>query len=123
MEIIITKLCPIVGQKGDFLSILEEAKINKAYISTINPNEMKGFYKHSNKISNLLCLKGRVRFFFSSSNSIDLDASDPVLITVPANIVYGWKNISSEVAWLLNICFLGKDNHEERFDVSDKDNL
>lgn len=112
------------NSKGSFTMLqtkddLLPLSFTKSYISVINPNITKGFYRHTAKVSNLICIKGTIRFYYLVNNHFEyFDVTEDLLeiVKISAEEWYGWKNLSDEPSWLLNICYEGEDNQESRQD-------
>jgi dTDP-4-dehydrorhamnose 3,5-epimerase len=84
----------------------------QAYISTINPNAIKGFHVHERKTDIVTCIHGQVKFVVIESDEdnnlvnlyeIHLSPMNRNLVVVPPGLWHGWMCIGSKEAILVNI--------------------
>jgi len=82
----------------------------QAYVTTILPGVIKAWHLHKRQTDRMILLRGLVRFGCVQGPAyedvcLDLVVSDhdPYLITIPAGIYHGFKNIGKEEAYIINI--------------------
>ena len=121
-EIIIKPLKRIYLEEGDVLHALKstENEFNgfmEAYFSTIKANSTKAWKMHLKMTMNLIVPVGNVQFNFYDNNKNILNT--PIIgednysrITVPPEIWFGFKGLSSKTSYILNISDLAHDQSE-----------
>ena len=112
-EIIIKPLKRIPLKDGDVLHALKSSEsefhgFKEAYFSCIKPNKIKAWKRHLRMTMNLIIPVGRVHFNFYNNDKIILvntiiGEENYARITVPPMIWFGFKGISSETSYVLNI--------------------
>ena len=112
-EIIITPLKKIKLEDGDVLHALKSSEsefqgFKEAYFSCIKPNKIKAWKRHLRMTMNLIVPVGRVHFnFYDNDKMILVNTSigeeNFARITVPPMIWFGFKGLSSNTSYILNI--------------------
>lgn len=105
-------------ERGRLMEILRDddnifKKFGQVYISTINPDYVKGWHLHKKQTDNMTCIKGKVKLvlYDSRENSntkgklqeFFLNLENPLLIQIPPNVYHGVENLGSEEAVIVNI--------------------
>lgn len=87
------------------------------YVSSVNPDEIKGPHLHTKRNSYFVCIHGKVIFVIKDNQGnyteIESSAENPVLVYVPKNIPSAHINISNEsshVIALADIAWRPNDN-------------
>ena len=84
-----------------------EVEPKMVYISSVNPNEIKGPHLHTERDSYFVCIRGKVVFIAKDSHGkyIEIESSedDPVLIQIPKNYSSAHINISDKTATVLTL--------------------
>ena len=86
------------------------------YVSSVNPNEIKGPHIHTKRDSYFVCIEGKVVFIINNGKEyVEITSSpeDPVMVHVPKNIPSAHINISnspSRVLAVANIAWRTNDN-------------
>ncbi len=121
-EIIIKTLNKFHLPEGDVLHALKsnENEFNgfqEAYFSTIKENKIKAWKRHLNMTMNLIVPVGSVQFNFYDNQknlliNIIIGEENYARITVPPNIWFGFKGLSSKTSFILNISDLSHDPSE-----------
>ena len=109
----------INSQEGNVRHIIDKNKegfdhFSEAYISEINPSRIKGWTLHKNKISNLIVVKGHVKFVFLTSQkpnkfiTFELSALENnnylySRICLQPNVWFAFQGLHSKVSRILNI--------------------
>ena len=109
----------IETKNGNIRHIINEKKegfdgFSEAYISEINPSKIKGWTLHKNKTSNLIVVKGHVKFVFVVSQnpetfkSYELSALESQnklysRICVQPNVWFAFQGLHCKVSRVLNI--------------------
>lgn len=92
--------------------------LGEVYFSFINPNSIKAWKLHQRMTLNLVVPLGMVRFVFLDpqtphiSRVEDIGEKNHVRLTVPPNIWFGFKGISSNPSLITNIADLKHDPNE-----------
>ncbi len=112
-QIIIKKLKKFKSDEGEVLHALRESEdefygFKEAYFSTIKYNKIKAWKRHLRMKMNLIVPIGKVQFNFydHQENLIDniiIGSENYCRITVPPMIWFGFKGLSSETSYILNI--------------------
>jgi len=112
-QIIIKKLKNFKSDEGEVLHALRESEdefygFKEAYFSTIKYNKIKAWKRHLRMRMNLIVPIGKVQFNFydHQENLIDniiIGSENYCRITVPPMIWFGFKGLSSETSYILNI--------------------
>jgi len=91
-----------------------------AYVSSVNPGEIKGPHLHTKRNSHFVCIHGKVLFIIKNKDGkyIEVESSEdePRLIFVPKNVPSAHMNISNEVSRVLTLADLAwrpNDNEME----------
>ena len=112
-EIIVKPLKRIHLEDGDVLHALKSSEnefcgFKEAYFSTIRQNKIKAWKRHLKMTMNLVIPVGRVHFNFYDSkkklltNTI-IGEDNYARITVPPMIWFGFKGLSANTSYILNI--------------------
>jgi len=93
------------------------------YVSSVNPDEMKGPHLHLRRNSYFVCIHGKVLFVIKDKNGkyleIESSESEPKLICVPKNIASAHLNLSDNVSRVLVLADLAwKPDDNEMKNVS-----
>ena len=98
------------------------------YITSVNPDEIKGPHIHLKRHSYFACIDGCVTFVIRKSNGdyfeTTLDSEHPKLIHVPPNIASAHINMSehpSKILVLADIAWKPNDNEMENISFDDYD--
>ena len=108
--------------EGDVLHALKSSEnefngFQEAYFSTIKENKIKAWKRHLKMTMNLVVPVGSVQFNFYDNqknilNNIIIGEDNYARITVPPNIWFGFKGVSSKTSFILNISDLSHDPSE-----------
>ena len=108
--------------EGDVLHALKSSEnefngFQEAYFSTIKENKIKAWKRHLKMTMNLIVPVGNVQFNFYDNqknilNNIIIGEDNYARITVPPNIWFGFKGVSSKTSFILNISDLSHDPSE-----------
>ena len=93
------------------------------YVSSVNPNEIKGPHLHTKRDSYFVCIRGKVVFIAKDLNGkyheIISGEDDPVLIQIPKNHPSAHINISNQVSSVLTLASMAwRPNDNEMINVS-----
>ena len=112
-QIIIKPLKKINLNEGDVLHALKSSEdefhgFKEAYFSTIKKNKIKAWKRHLLMTMNLIIPIGRVQFNFYDDNknllkNVIVGEDNYCRITVPPMIWFGFKGLSSQTSYILNI--------------------
>jgi dTDP-4-dehydrorhamnose 3,5-epimerase len=108
----------IQDERGWLMEILRNddkifQEFGQIYISTAYPEVVKGWHYHKKQTDNFTCIHGMMKVVLydarESSNTngkimeFFIGEKKPILISVPPGIYHGFKNIGTDIAFLLNI--------------------
>ena len=112
-KIIIKPLKRFYLEEGDVLHALKESDnefngFKEAYFSTIKSNKIKAWKRHFKMTMNLIVPVGKVQFNFYDRRKIILSniivgEENYSRITVPPMIWFGFKGVSLNTSYILNI--------------------
>ena len=112
-KIVIKKLKKFKADEGEVLHALKDSEdeffgFKEAYFSTIKYNKIKAWKRHLKMKMNLIVPTGKVQFNFYDQqeiliNNIIIGSDNYCRITVPPMIWFGFKGLSSETSYILNI--------------------
>ena len=112
-KIVIKKLKKFKADEGEVLHALKDSEdeffgFKEAYFSTIKYNKIKAWKRHLKMKMNLIVPTGKVQFNFYDQQEILIDniiigSDNYCRITVPPMIWFGFKGLSSETSYILNI--------------------
>ncbi len=112
-KIVIKKLKKFKADEGEVLHALKDSEdeffgFKEAYFSTIKYNKIKAWKRHLKMKMNLIVPIGKVQFNFYDQQEILIDniiigSDNYCRITVPPMIWFGFKGLSSETSYILNI--------------------
>jgi dTDP-4-dehydrorhamnose 3,5-epimerase len=113
----VTTLKIIPDDRGQVMHVLRAdaphfKKFGEVYLSSVYPNAIKGWKFHTLNQGNIAVPKGRVKFVLydlrdgsptkHQFQEVFLGDNNYCLLTIPAGIAYGWKNLLPEIALLVN---------------------
>ena len=92
------------------------------YVSSVNPNEIKGPHLHTKRNSYFTCIHGKVIFIIQKKdgNYEEIESSEekPTMVFVPKNVASAHINISNNVSRVLALADLAwKPNDNEMQNV------
>ncbi len=96
------------------------------YVSSVNPDEVKGPHIHTKRTSYFTCIHGKVIFILKDEkgNYIEIESSaeKPVMVVVPKNIPSAHVNLSKSVSRILTLADVSwKPNDNEMLNVTFED--
>ena len=121
------KLKIIKSNDGSVMHVLrknedEFISFGEAYFSTVNYNSIKAWKLHTRMTLNLVVPKGEVLFYFLDNRKdsrsynkfekIILSEENYFRLTVPPNIWFGFKGVSRNISFILNIANMVHDPDE-----------
>jgi len=84
-----------------------EVEPKMAYVSSVNPGEIKGPHLHTKRDSYFVCIRGKVVFIAKDLDGkyheIESGEDDPVLVQIPKNHVSAHINITDQKATILTL--------------------
>ncbi|MDV7340821.1 dTDP-4-dehydrorhamnose 3,5-epimerase family protein [Terasakiella sp. A23] len=112
--VVITPLKQIHDERGAVFHMLRKdadhfADFGEVYFSITNPGVIKGWKKHTEMVSSLACVQGRMKLVLMDEVSGQIDeiilgaeAADYKLVTIPPGVWTAFTCISDEPAMLAN---------------------
>jgi len=98
------------------------------YVTSVNPNEMKGPHLHTKRNSYFVCIHGKVVFIVRDTDGkyqeIESSENNPVLVYIPKNYSAAHINLSTEVSRVLtlaDIAWRPNDNEMKNVTFDDYD--
>ena len=90
------------------------------YVSSVNPNEIKGPHLHKKRNSYFTCIHGKVVFIIQdkigSYIEIELNSENPVMVYIPKGIPSAHVNISDNVSRVLVLADLAWQPNDNEMD-------
>ena len=121
-NILVSELKQIKTNGGDVLHALRKSDkgyedFGEVYFSTIDPNSIKAWKRHSKMFMNLIVPIGQVRFVFyidekSGYRIEEIGLNRYLRLTVPPGIWFGFKNLSEKTSYVMNISNIIHDPNE-----------
>jgi dTDP-4-dehydrorhamnose 3,5-epimerase len=125
--VILKQLKPIPDERGMVMEILrsddpEFRSFGQVYLSTIYPGVVKGWHFHKAQTDHIAIIKGMVKFVLYDNRpgsgtkgelmELFIGEQNPVLVTVPAEVLHGMKGVGVEPAYMVN-CPTEPYNHAQ----------
>ena len=117
----------------DWDQIIESPKM--VYVSSVNPNEIKGPHLHTKRNSFFTCIHGKVIFILKTGVDeyleIESNSEEPIMIKVPKNIPSAHMNLSANTSRILTLADIAwkpgdnemKNDHFDDYDWNKWDNV
>ena len=112
-QIVVKELKKFRLDEGDVMHALKDNEdefcgFGEAYFSTIRYNKIKGWKRHLKMTMNLIVPVGEVQFNFydfkkNILDNIIIGKENYCRITVPPKVWFGFKGLSSNTSYILNI--------------------
>lgn len=114
----IKKLRVVPDERGHLMEMLRRddevfEKFGQAYMTTTFPGVIKGWHMHEKQDDNVVCVKGMVKLvlYDAREGSTTLGEvqevfpgeQNPVLVHIPKRVYHGWKCISDDEAFVINM--------------------
>jgi len=106
----------------------------QVYMTTTYPGVVKGWHYHDEQTDNVVCIKGMIKLVLFDNrtgsktrgqiNQFFIGEQSPRLVQVPKGIHHGWKGVSTDTAYIVNITdkvYDYKKPDEHRMDPHTKD--
>lgn len=95
--------------------------VRQAYISTTQPDVVKGWHLHAHQTDRFVCIRGRVLLATYDLKGVSSAVSCQVLepkrgascVSVPPGVAHGWIALGGEESWILNLCSHEYDGTDE----------
>ena len=121
-DIILSKLKQLKTVNGEVLHALRNSdlgynKFGEVYFSTIEPNSINAWKRHSKMLINFIVPVGEVRFVFyidkeSGFRTENIGLNRYMRLTVPPGIWFGFKNLSAKKSYVMNVANIIHDPDE-----------
>jgi len=137
--VLVKKLKVIPDERGRLMEILRNddecfSKFGQVYMTTTLPGVVKGFHLHHVQTDQVCCVHGMIKLVLfdiregskteNDVNEIFLGEHNPLLVTIPENVLHGWKCVSLHEAIIINApseTYNYKEPDEYRVDPHDED--
>ena len=108
----------VPDERGHLMEMLRSddelfEKFGQAYVTTTYPGVIKGWHMHSRQSDNVVCVRGMIKLALydvregSASlgevTEVFLGEHRPVLVHIPMGVYHGWKCISEQEAYIVNM--------------------
>ncbi|MFH8119747.1 MAG: dTDP-4-dehydrorhamnose 3,5-epimerase family protein [Candidatus Aenigmatarchaeota archaeon] len=108
----------IPDERGKLMEILRcddefFKKFGQVYVTTTLPGVVKAWHSHKEQWDNVCCIKGMIKLVLFDGreksktkgeiNEFFIGEYNPCLIVIPPEVYHGWKCISQEEAFVINI--------------------
>jgi dTDP-4-dehydrorhamnose 3,5-epimerase len=108
----------IPDERGRLMEILRNDdegfdRFGQVYLSTVRPGVVKGWHLHRVQEDLVTCVKGMVKLAMYDARDasptkglvreVFIGEHNPQLVRIPAGVYHGWKCISDEEAYVLNV--------------------
>jgi dTDP-4-dehydrorhamnose 3,5-epimerase len=106
----------------------------QVYMTTTYPGVVKGWHYHDEQCDNVVCLKGMIKLVLyddrkgsktkGTINQFFIGEQSAKLVQIPKGIYHGWKCVSTDTAYIVNIpdkVFNYKKPDEHRLDPHKND--
>lgn len=87
-------------------------KFAQTYITAAYPQVVKAWHMHKKQTDNIACIKGVVKLVLCDSrrnsktrgeiNEFVIGEKNPMLVKIPPRVWHGFKNVSEEIALIIN---------------------
>ena len=121
-DILLSKLKQLKTVNGEVLHALRNSdlgynKFGEVYFSTIEPNSINAWKRHSKMLINFIVPVGEVRFVFyidkeSGFRTENIGLNRYMRLTVPPGIWFGFKGLSDGLNLICNIADIPHDPNE-----------
>ena len=88
-------------------------RFGQVYLSTTYPGVVKAWHHHSFQTDNITCVKGMIKLVLYDDrpdsptrgriNEFFIGDRRPMLVVVPPLVMHGWKCVSEEEAYIVNV--------------------
>jgi len=88
-------------------------KFGQMYVTTTLPGVVKGWHLHRGQWDNVVCVKGMIKLVLCdgrkgspTEGQIDeffIGEHQPMLVRIPPEVWHGWKCVSPEEAYIVNV--------------------
>ena len=88
-------------------------RFGQVYLTVAYPGVIKGWHYHKKQTDILVAVKGMLKLVLYDSrsdsptygriNEFFIGDRDPLLVTIPAGVIHGFKGIGTEPAYLVNV--------------------
>ena len=108
----------IPDERGHVMEMLRSdddvfERFGQVYMTTIYPGVIKGWHMHLKQDDNVVCVKGMIKLVLFDDREgsetgrelmeLFLGENRPVLVHIPHGVYHGWKCISDDEAFVINI--------------------
>lgn len=108
----------IPDERGHVMEMLKRdddvfERFGQVYMTTIYPGVIKGWHMHLKQDDNVVCVKGMIKLVLFDDREgsetsrelmeLFLGENRPVLVHIPRGVYHGWKCISDDEAFVINI--------------------
>ena len=121
-DILLSKLKQLKTVNGEVLHALRNSDLGysqfgEVYFSTIEPNSINAWKRHSKMLINFIVPVGEVRFVFyidkeSGFRTENIGLNRYMRLTVPPGIWFGFKNLSAKKSYVMNVANIIHDPDE-----------
>ncbi|MBU2550978.1 MAG: dTDP-4-dehydrorhamnose 3,5-epimerase family protein [Proteobacteria bacterium] len=137
--VLVKRLKVIPDERGRLMEMLRAddpffEKFGQVYLSTTFPGVTKGWHAHALQTDHITCVKGMIKLVVYDGradsatrgrvNEFFIGEHNPCLVRVPAGLQHGWKCVSEQEAYIINVVsevYHYENPDEIRLDPHDND--
>ncbi len=108
----------VVDERGWLMEVFRNdwelfEKFAQTYVTAAYPQVVKAWHMHKKQTDNIACIKGMVKLVLWDGrknsktrgmvNEFVIGEKNPILVKIPPEVWHGFKNISEEVALVINM--------------------
>ena len=108
----------VPDERGHLMEMLRSddevfEKFGQAYVTTTYPGVIKGWHMHRKQSDNVVCVRGMIKLALYDGREgsaspgevteVFLGEHRPVLVHIPMGVYHGWKCISEQEAYIVNM--------------------
>jgi dTDP-4-dehydrorhamnose 3,5-epimerase len=116
--VIVQQLRLIADERGWLMEVLRSdwelfEQFAQAYVTAAYPQVVKAWHMHRGQTDNIACVRGMVKLVLCDGrkdsktkgeiNEFVIGEKNPLLVKIPAQVWHGFKNISKEIAIVMNL--------------------
>ena len=117
-DIVLRELKPIPDERGWLMELMRPdwevfEKFGQVYLTTVYPGVVKAWHYHKRQTDHMICIKGMLKLVLYDSRKysgtyrqiMEVFCGDrkPLLVKIPPLVYHGFKGISKETAYVINV--------------------
>lgn len=117
-DVVVKELKVIPDERGFLQEIMRNDEalykgFGQVYMTTTYPGVVKGWHYHAEQTDNVVCIKGMIKLVLFDSrpnsstkgtvNQFFIGEQSAKLVQIPKGVYHGWKCVSEDTAYIVNI--------------------